>query len=48
MKEKIHRLSPELYNGEIYVAFTLCTYLKKNSLNNDEIFSEVEKFCYKN
>jgi putative transposase len=43
MKEKIHRLPPELYIGEIYVGFTICTRLNSIPLINDEIFGKIEK-----
>jgi|WetSurMetagenome_2_1015567.scaffolds.fasta_scaffold209605_2 putative transposase len=43
MKEKIHRLPPEFYIGEVYVAFTICTRSNSISLINNEIFRNIEK-----
>ncbi|MCJ7554488.1 MAG: transposase [Ignavibacteriaceae bacterium] len=42
IREKEHRLDPEIYRGEIIVSFTLCVKDRKELFNQSEIFNTFE------
>ena len=43
VREHTHRLSRDLYVGNIIAAFTVCIHEKRNIFSEDNIFSSLEK-----